>query len=290
VPEVRRCRIVLDVLDDVRRRFHVDPDRTYISGTSGGAATASRVAFALPELFGGLLPICGAWNLRPEPIVRRRVQERLSVALVTGDRDFNGPEIEREFYPVLEAHGARARLWVFAMGHEIPGPTQLDEIFNWLEAGLPGRRALADALPSSRMAEALSPEQWATASLLEAIERLKLPAGTTSGLFLLQGIVDRWKGLPQAVVAQEALKEFDAPATASWQKVYRAERLRFRYLQCQKFDGTLDSLTPNPTVPRKNYVRIGLALWREVRDLAPDNSPIEQEALIRIAALRKEEN
>jgi hypothetical protein len=222
-------------------------------------------------------------------MLRRRVQERLSVALVTGDRDFNGPEIEHEFYPVLEAHEARARLWVFAMGHEIPGPTQLDEIFNWLEAGLPARRALADALPSSRMAEALSPEQWATASLLEAIGRLKLPAGTTSGLFLLQAIVDRWRGLPQAVIAQESLREFDAPATVSWQKVYRAERLRFRYLQCQKFDGTLVSPAPNPTVPRKNYVRIGLALWREVRDLAPDNSPIEQEALIRIAALRKEE-
>src|SRR5262249_28005599 len=101
VSMVQRCRVVLDVLDDVRRRFHIDPDRTYLSGTSGGGAAASRIAVALPELFGGAALICGAWNLRLEPMLRRRVRERLSVAIVTGDRDFNGPEMAREFYPIL---------------------------------------------------------------------------------------------------------------------------------------------------------------------------------------------
>src|SRR5262249_33733863 len=35
VPMEARARVVLDVLDDVRRRFRVDPDRTYITGVSG---------------------------------------------------------------------------------------------------------------------------------------------------------------------------------------------------------------------------------------------------------------
>ena len=32
----QRVRLILDVLDDVRRREPIDPDRTYISGFSGG--------------------------------------------------------------------------------------------------------------------------------------------------------------------------------------------------------------------------------------------------------------
>ena len=35
-PIRKRVRIVLDVLDDVRRRYRTDPDRTYIAGFSGG--------------------------------------------------------------------------------------------------------------------------------------------------------------------------------------------------------------------------------------------------------------
>jgi predicted esterase len=289
VPMVKRCRVVLDVLDDVRRRFHIDPDRTYISGTSGGGAAAARIVFALPELFGGLAGICGAWNLRPEPMLRRRVRERLSVAIITGDRDFNGPELQREFYPILVAHEARARLWVFPMGHAVPGPMQLDEIFQWLEAGLAERRALALALPNSRFTQALRPEQWATATLLEAAARLRPPDGTTSGLFLLQGVAERWKGLPAAAMAEAALKEFDAGAGTPWQQIYRAERLRFRYLQCQKFDGIVNSSLPaDYPVPRRNLVEIALMLWKEVRDLAPKHSPIAQEAQARLAALREE--
>ena len=52
-----RVRIVLDVLDDVRRRHHVDPDRTYIAGFYGGARIASQIAFRLPEYFGGVVAI-----------------------------------------------------------------------------------------------------------------------------------------------------------------------------------------------------------------------------------------
>src|SRR5262245_26449792 len=46
-----RVRLVLDVLDDVRRRYAVDPDRTYLAGFSGGERVAATVAFALPEYF-----------------------------------------------------------------------------------------------------------------------------------------------------------------------------------------------------------------------------------------------
>src|SRR5262249_46324103 len=147
-PIKKRARITLDVLDDVRRRLYTDPDRTYLSGISGGAGHACNIAFALPELFGGVVPVCAGYDLRPEPWLRQRVAERLSVALVTGTTDFNRPEVERLRLPVLRAYGVRSRLWVFPrMGHTLPEPTQLDPVVGWLEAGVAQPPRPAPAFP-----------------------------------------------------------------------------------------------------------------------------------------------
>src|SRR5581483_11032963 len=90
-PLPKRTRIVLDVLDDLRRNYPIDPDRTYLTGLSGGGYMASAIAFALPEYFGGVMPICGSGDLRQESWLRQRAVERLSVALLTGEKDFNRP-------------------------------------------------------------------------------------------------------------------------------------------------------------------------------------------------------
>src|SRR5579871_85802 len=52
-PPGQRVRLILDVLDDVRRRFAIDPDRTYLAGFSGGGRLACTIAFAMPEYCGG---------------------------------------------------------------------------------------------------------------------------------------------------------------------------------------------------------------------------------------------
>ena len=66
VPTAKRVRIILDCLDDVRRQIPLDPDRTYVSGFSGGGRIACAVAFALPEHFGGVLLLCAGGDLRDE--------------------------------------------------------------------------------------------------------------------------------------------------------------------------------------------------------------------------------
>jgi len=38
-PAGQRVRIILDVLDDVRRSYAIDPDQTYLTGFSGGGRT-----------------------------------------------------------------------------------------------------------------------------------------------------------------------------------------------------------------------------------------------------------
>jgi hypothetical protein len=290
VPTGRRARTVLDVLDDVRRRYPVDPDRTYIVGVSGAGHAADQIAHALPELFGGVMAICGAWNLRLEPTTRLRVGERLSEAVLTGETDFNRPELEREFFPILRHENIRSNLWVYpGMGHGCPGPAQLEVVFQWLEAGLPQRRLAGRVFPTSRLLGTPTAAEWSAAVVQEAGQRLSMPGGEESGLFLLQGVVNRWPTLPAADTARALLGEFDKVSAVPWKDIYRTERLRFRYLQAKQFDGILNSAPPpGYSVPRSNLVNIGVSLWQDIQELSTPDSPTAKEAAARIADLQRQ--
>src|SRR5207248_6316496 len=98
----QRARIILDVLDDVRRQYRVDPEQTYLTGFSGGGRMACAIAFALPEYFGGVAPICGTNPLPGSAYLRHRVHDRLAVAFITGETDFNRKEDEVYMAPWCE--------------------------------------------------------------------------------------------------------------------------------------------------------------------------------------------
>jgi len=50
---------VLEVLDQVRRAFNVDPDRIYLSGVSAGASGVWTLATHYPHLWAAITPVCG---------------------------------------------------------------------------------------------------------------------------------------------------------------------------------------------------------------------------------------
>jgi len=165
VPTPRRCRVILDCLDDVRRQVPLDPDRTYMAGFSGGGRVACAVTFALPEQFGGVLSFGAGGELRGEPWLRHRAADRLSVALVTGDGDFNRGEVEKYVGPYWSGIGIRSKVWVRPKhGHALPPADAVTEAVRWLEAGKADRAALAKKYPASRAgAEVPTREQAATA-------------------------------------------------------------------------------------------------------------------------------
>lgn len=51
---------VYDLLADLRRRFPVDDDRIYLTGTSSGAGGALRLALTRPDLWAGVVAVCPA--------------------------------------------------------------------------------------------------------------------------------------------------------------------------------------------------------------------------------------
>jgi hypothetical protein len=218
------------------------------------------------------------------------MRERVSAALLTGSYDFNGPEMAKEFYPMCQLQGIRSRLWVYpGVGHGYPPAAALEEVFQWVEAGLTQRRQAGALFPASRLTTDVTPEDSAAAVLLEGVQRLQTPGLELSGLFQIIEVADRWRGLPAAELAQKLLAEFDAQSPVPWKEYYKQERLLFRYHQAKMFDGTLNRAPPpGYPVPRINLLCIGISLWQEIGELAPANSPVFKEAESRLAALHRE--
>ena len=288
-PFPRRVRIILDVLDDLRRRYSIDANRTYLAGFSGGGRVACAIGFALPEYFGGVVPVCAAGSLRPESWLRHRVIDRLSVALVTGETDFNRSEIERFRGPQLKEVGVRARTWMQpGSGHTIPIPP-LEEVFGWLEKDQSRRVALARSYPASRLSEDSTPrrEEWARALLAEGKKRLQTPDKVYSGLMQLKGVMVRWNDLPAAAEAKQILLQYEGRTQRPWEQEDIAEQRRFLVAQARGIDAYGSGPLPSQYArQRPDMLKAALRLWERVLQDGQDKQATRQ-AQERIPILRK---
>jgi hypothetical protein len=209
-PAGQRLRIILDAFDDVRRHYKVDPDRTYLTGFSGGGRMACTIAFALPEYFGGVAPVGGTNPLNGLDYLRLRVRDRLSVAFLTGEKDFNRRENEEFMFPLFTDLGIRSKLWVVPkLDHAVPGPTVLNDVFSWLEDDLDRRRADARKYPGLSAApnEVLTDLRRAERVLETAEDELRRPDHAYRGVALLQGITARWPRTEPAEKARQRLRQ-----------------------------------------------------------------------------------
>jgi hypothetical protein len=289
-PTPRRIRIVLDVLDEVRRLYRTDPDRTYLSGFSGGGRIACGIAFALPEYFGGVIPVCAGGNLRQESWLRQRVVDRLSVAYLTGETDFNRGEVERYRGPFTQAVGVRTRVWVQPkLGHGIPSEQTLAEAYQWLEEGLAARRDRVQRYPAMRVDGDAAPAraEQAKALLAEGQKRLQARETLYSGLMQMKGCMVRWDGLPAAAEAKKILLEHDARPDRPWEAEDIAEQRLFLIAQARTLDAYVSGPLAQPYVKmRGDMVKQALQLWDQVLKDGQDARAVE-EARQRIPALQK---
>lgn len=205
-----RVRIILDVLDDVRRQYKIDPDQTYVTGFSGGGRMACAIGFALPEYFGGVIPLCGTNPISGPTYLRHRIEERLSVAFITGEKDFNRKENEEYMYPWFQEIGVRSKLWVVPkMGHAIPPESVVAEVHAWLAEDLQRRRDDRKTLPKLAVAADDTPigTEQAKRFVESAQGDLKMPNRTWRGVALLQSVTQRWGNSEPGKESRNLLKE-----------------------------------------------------------------------------------
>ncbi len=210
-----RVRAAVEVLDDVRRRYRVDPDRTYVAGFSGGAVIASRLAFAIPECFGGLLCI-GQRVILPNNSPRMvalpdRAGERIQIAALCGGNEVVGPDVEHVDVAVARAAGFRCRAFITRRGgHRMPDAAVIEQAIKWLEDGSEGRQLLAQQYPATRLVAGREYDAtaWQDALVEEANARWAAQEYGTA-LRLLQWIEARWPESPAAALAKTKSQTFE---------------------------------------------------------------------------------
>lgn len=267
-PGPRRVRIALDVLDDLRRRFNTDVDRTYVGGFSGGGRMACHIAFALPEYFGGVIPVCAAGDLRDESWLRRRCIDRLSVALVTGDGDFNRGEVERFRGPMLQDVGVRTRVWVPAgLGHALPKADTITEVLEWLNQAAADRAKLVAAKPAARAPadQGLARAEQSRQMYAEAERLLEDKATTHEALMLMKGISVRWPDLTEARRATQTLLRYDAQPDGQWRDDDVAEQRLFLIARARGLDRYASGMLPKQYEPqRADMANAAIHFWKQV--------------------------
>src|SRR5882757_3994619 len=137
----RREPLALLAAHNIMRRFHVDPERTYIAGFSGGSRVALRVALEFPDVFRGAFlnagsdPIGDAQAPLPSPELFSRFQEMTRIVYITGqndavnvDKDAASRQSMLEWC-VFDWYVERSP-WA---GHEVAGPAGLDRALDMLD-------------------------------------------------------------------------------------------------------------------------------------------------------------
>ena len=167
-PIGRRVPLALLGAAEARRRFPIDPERTYVGGFSGGSRIALRVALAYPDVFRGVIldagsdPIGTAQVPLPPRDLFALFQSRTRVLFITGEHD--SERLADDTQSVRSLHQ-----WCVAnvdqmvqprMQHEIALPGALSQALTSLRAHgsadpdrLTGCRAALDANLTNRLSE-----------------------------------------------------------------------------------------------------------------------------------------
>ena len=215
-----RTRIVLDVFDDLRRRYRIDPDQTYLAGVTSGARLAFTLAFAFPEYCAGVLGIGAADDFHPLEYLRWRVRERLSLALLTSPVD-PGLRLLRDYYqPFWTDLDIRNRLWNTKPTRTgLPSAEVLAEAMTWLIKDLPRRRADRKTAPGLvASADEMPIDRIAATRMLEAAETdLDNAERIYRSQLLLQGLISRYPATEAATQARDKIAKMEAdPERKKW--------------------------------------------------------------------------
>lgn len=143
-----RYQLALDGIATASERYHIDPERIYVTGMSGGGRVSSMLAACFPDVFAGSVPIVGMsiyeitnrgdgakWNrgyYRPPAKLFRLFRKR-RMAPMGGERDINYGEM-RAAVRVLERDRVPVRFFEYDdMSHEMPRADRFAAALAWVD-------------------------------------------------------------------------------------------------------------------------------------------------------------
>lgn len=286
VAEARRIRAVLEVLSDVQRRHGGRAEQTYLAGFSGGAHVAWRVACALPEQFGGV--VCIGYAPQPPRSAWQRVRlaERLSVAVINGQRDTATPWSEELYAPMLEAYGVRiAEAIIPRQGHTMPPPEAIERAFDWLELARDVRAGDFKRRLELHVAGAPSREEQSASFIASAKLRLLHPESTPAGLAALAEVVQRWPDVPAAKEAQTLLVEYQQHPDKPWETDERRQALQILRIEADGYERLAHGNDPSLRSQRAALAANAKQRWELVVQQGDERQ--QAEATQRLAELEK---
>ena len=171
-------------IDDLTRRYRIDPDRIYVTGLSMGGYGTWSLAVLYPERYAAVVPVCGAGT----PALAGQMRD-LPVWAFHGALDPTVPPAgSRDMFNAIRQAGGDPRLTIYPNGgHDVWTATYAnDQLYAWLFAQnrtRPPARATARPGGSTTLTAPNPPQgnstfQWQIAA---GPDWQPLPAGTMPG-------------------------------------------------------------------------------------------------------------
>jgi predicted peptidase len=123
-------QMVMGMLDEVSRKYRVDPERVYLTGLSMGGFGTWEIATEFPERFAAIAPVCGGGN-----IYRVKRLKDVPARIYHGEKDTTVPVFfARQMAKALKKVGGKAQLVVFEdVGHNAWEKAYADDgLYEWL--------------------------------------------------------------------------------------------------------------------------------------------------------------
>lgn len=143
-----RYQLALDGVRMASRLIHIDPERVYVTGISGGGKVSSMLQACFPDVFRGAVPIVGMSCYEPIPTgtgqfwpagYRRPgskvfgVLRTRRIAAITGDHDGNQAPIQGAAR-IMSGDGLSVRVFDYPdMGHTMPTPDRFLDAMRWVD-------------------------------------------------------------------------------------------------------------------------------------------------------------
>ena len=166
-----KFQLIFDAMHNAKRQYHIDDQRVYITGLSGGGKVSSILTICFPDVFTGAIPIAGLATHATLPLAfdkhrfpyfamprgRMLMDAQLRpIASMTGPRDFNYVEMKARSARLSNEGFKLVRFFEYEdMGHEMPTPQRFADALRFIDTPYQQRHTRRQAQATLALTECL---------------------------------------------------------------------------------------------------------------------------------------